>query len=96
MNSVIAGIDLGGTNVRTAIVARNGAVISKDARHTEADDGPEGVIGTMVASVESALAQAEIDATDLLAVGSFGKRSLNFSAHLPHRSAAGSVRAIVH
>jgi glucokinase len=69
VNSVVVGIDLGGTNVKTAVVARNGRVIGKDSRPTRAAEGLDAVIDTMVESVEQALENAHIDPSDLLAVG---------------------------
>ncbi|MCC6698734.1 MAG: ROK family glucokinase [Candidatus Hydrogenedentes bacterium] len=69
MNSVVVGVDLGGTNVKTAVVARNGRLLGKDSRPTRATEGPDVVIDTMVASVELALEHAGVDPSDLRAVG---------------------------
>ena len=69
MKSVVAGIDLGGTNVKTAIVGHNGAMIAKDGRPTNAELGLEHVVDTMVASVEHALKLANVDPSGLSAVG---------------------------
>src|SRR5512134_3699547 len=69
MNSVVAGVDLGGTNVKTAVVARNGRMLGKDSRPTRAAEGPDVVIDTMVASVEQAAENAQVDPSDMLAVG---------------------------
>lgn len=69
MNSVVVGIDLGGTNVKTAVVARNGQMRGKDSRPTRADEGLDIVVDTMVAGVEQALENAQVDPSDLLAVG---------------------------
>ncbi|MCL4694643.1 MAG: ROK family protein [Candidatus Hydrogenedentes bacterium] len=69
MNSVVVGIDLGGTNVKTAVVARNGRMRGKDSRPSRADDGLDAVVDTMVASVEQALENAGADPSDMLAVG---------------------------
>lgn len=69
MNSVVVGIDLGGTNVKTAVVARNGQMRGKDSRPTLAEDGLDAVIDRMVASVEQSLENAGADPSDLRAVG---------------------------
>ncbi|MFA6243185.1 MAG: ROK family protein [Candidatus Hydrogenedentales bacterium] len=69
MKSVVAGIDLGGNHVKTAIVARNGAMIAKESRPTNAELGLDHVIDTMVASVEHALELANADPDDMIAVG---------------------------
>jgi glucokinase len=69
VNLVLAGIDLGGTNVKTAIVARNGDMLGKDARPTNADRGLEAVLDTMAESFEAAMEHAGADLSDVLAVG---------------------------
>lgn len=69
MNLVLAGIDLGGTNVKTAIVARNGDLLGKDSRPTHADEGLDSVLDTMVESYEAAMENAGADPSDVLAVG---------------------------
>ncbi|GMU91602.1 MAG: sugar kinase [Candidatus Hydrogenedentota bacterium] len=69
MNLVLAGIDLGGTNVKTAIVARNGDLLGKDSRPTHADEGLDSVLDTMVESYEAAMEKAGADPSDVLAVG---------------------------
>ncbi|MCC6794307.1 MAG: ROK family glucokinase [Candidatus Hydrogenedentes bacterium] len=69
MKLVVAGIDLGGTNVKTAIVGRNGALIAKDSRPTEAEDGLETVLDNMSASLEAAMEEAKADPSDLVAIG---------------------------
>lgn len=69
MNLVLAGIDLGGTNVKTAIVARNGDLLGKDSRPTHADEGLDSVLDTMVESYEAAMENAGADSSDVLAVG---------------------------
>jgi len=65
----MVGIDLGGTNVKTAVVARNGRMRGKDSRPSRAADGIDAVLDTMVASVEHALVEADVDPSDLIAVG---------------------------
>lgn len=69
MNLVVGGIDLGGTNVKTAIVARNGALLGKDSRPTHAEEGINTVLDNMVASLEAAMERAGADPSDLLTVG---------------------------
>lgn len=69
MKLVVAGIDLGGTNVKAAVVARNGALLAKDSRPTDAEEGLETVLDNMVASLDAAMEQANADHTDLVAVG---------------------------
>ena len=44
MNNVIIGVDLGGTNVKTAMVSWDKQVLAKDSRPTNAEGGPEAVM----------------------------------------------------
>lgn len=69
MDNVVVGIDLGGTNVKTAVVSRDGRVLGKDSRPTEADKGLDAVIDRMVEGVDAALAAAKLDRKAMLAVG---------------------------
>ncbi len=50
MNEVLA-IDLGATNIRAALVTRNGEIIRRASRSTSSADGPRAVIDRMVASI---------------------------------------------
>lgn len=45
------GIDLGGTNIATALVNEKGKIIKKDKRHTEATNGFEHVIRNMLKAI---------------------------------------------
>jgi glucokinase len=69
MKLVVAGIDLGGTNVKTAVVARNGEMLAKDSRPTDAEEGLEVVLENMSASLDAAMEEAHADPSDLVAVG---------------------------
>lgn len=52
MTDWVVGIDLGGTQLRAALVDRTGAIVRRDAVRTEAQAGPEVVVGQMAALVE--------------------------------------------
>lgn len=69
MSEVIIGVDLGGTNVKTAAVSRQKEILGKDARSTKAEHGPEMVMDVMVESVDAVLAGAGLSRSDVLAVG---------------------------
>ena len=69
MKSHIIGVDLGGTNVKTALVTRDGAIVCKDSRPTHADGGPDAVIGDMCAGVDAVLAETGKSKDDVLALG---------------------------
>lgn len=53
---LVLGIDLGATKVVSALVARDGTVAHHSGRHLHANDGPGGVIRSLVRSVEACLA----------------------------------------
>ncbi|HPO16609.1 MAG TPA: ROK family glucokinase [Candidatus Hydrogenedentes bacterium] len=69
MSEVIIGVDLGGTNVKTAIVSRDKKVLAKDSRPTNAEGGPEAVMNVMEQSVRELTASQGINLKDVLAVG---------------------------
>jgi glucokinase len=64
-----AGVDLGGTNIATAIVDASGRVRSRDRRPTLAGRGPNAVLARMADSVRSAARVAGLGLRDLAAVG---------------------------
>ena len=49
------GIDIGATKVASALVAPDGSIVRKSGRIVHANDGPDGVIGTLVQSVTAFL-----------------------------------------
>ena len=69
MSDVLIGIDLGGTNVKSAVVSREGRLLAKDSRPTEAEKGVDAVLGMMQASAEAALQQAGAERENVLAAG---------------------------
>ena len=69
MSELFVGVDLGGTNVRTAIVSRDKTILGKDARSTRAEEGPAPVMDCMADSVQAALRSAGASSKDVLAAG---------------------------
>jgi len=69
VSELIIGVDLGGTNAKTAVVTRDRRVLAKDSRPTEAEGGPEAVMRVMVESIDAALKQAGATRSDVLAAG---------------------------
>ncbi len=69
MSELIIGVDLGGTNVKTAIISRDKKVLGKDSRPTRAEEGPEAVMACMAESVEAVLAETGAKHGDVLAAG---------------------------
>lgn len=49
---VVIGLDLGGTNLRLAAVAADGTLVALHREQTEAREGPERVIGRILAAIE--------------------------------------------
>jgi len=69
VSELIIGVDLGGTNVKTALVSRDKKVLGKDSRPTRAEEGPEAVMTCMAESVEAVIAQTGARRDDVLAAG---------------------------
>lgn len=56
----ILGIDLGGTKVVSGLVDERGRLLGHSGRHLHANDGPTGVLRTVVASARAALAASPV------------------------------------
>ena len=69
MSKLIIGVDLGGTNVKTALVSRDKKILGKDSRPTRAEGGPEVVMDVMAESVDAVLQGAGATRKDVLAAG---------------------------
>ncbi len=69
MADIVLGIDLGGTNVKTALVSRERTVIAKELRPTRAADGPDAVMDTMASSARALLEQAGVTPGEVLVAG---------------------------
>lgn len=69
MDHTYIGIDLGGTNVKAALVSSDGKVRGKAACPTPAEDGPDAVMSAMVRAAEGAALKAHTELSDVTAVG---------------------------
>ena len=69
MSEVIIGVDLGGTNVKTALVSKDKQVLGKDARPTPEESTPEAVMAVMVESVDAVLDSAGLGRDAVVAAG---------------------------
>ncbi len=58
MNSAVIGVDLGGTNVRAAVVNRDGEVLTKHKEATRASEGRERVLSRLVEIIRDLEVQA--------------------------------------
>jgi len=54
-HDLVLGIDLGATKVVSALLGPRGKVVRHSGRHVHANDGPDGVIETLVRSVQACL-----------------------------------------
>lgn len=69
MSRAIIGIDLGGTNVKTALVSEAKKILAKDSRPTRAEEGAQTVMGIMTDGVNAVLEEAGVDRGSILAAG---------------------------
>jgi glucokinase len=69
VSELIIGVDLGGTNAKTAVVTADRRVMAKDSRPSKAEGGPEAVMTTMVDSIDAALKEVGASRADVLAAG---------------------------
>jgi glucokinase len=68
-NPLVIGIDLGGTKISTALVNGDGKIIAQDYRETQAIAGPQVVVGRALDSAREVMAQAEVEQSQVAAVG---------------------------
>lgn len=66
---VVAGVDLGGTNIQVGIVAADGRVLGRCKRKTKAHEGRDEVVRRVVDSIQRALDEARVPRDRLFAVG---------------------------
>lgn len=69
MNSLFAGVDLGGSSISAVIAEPSGTVLGSDRRPTPRKFGPDEVPVAVAASVHSAIAAAKCDPTAVRGVG---------------------------
>ena len=80
MSDFVVGIDLGGTNLKTAILSRDKKILAKDSRPTDADDGPDAVINAMVDAATDVIREAKVDRAQVLALGVGAPGPLNWQS----------------
>lgn len=69
MGNVIVGVDLGGTNVKAAIVTEDKQLVAKDSRPTRAADGPVAVMDLMAECVRDLMRGNGLEMDQALAAG---------------------------
>ncbi len=72
MTPYAVGIDLGGTNLKAALVNRDEGLIESTQRPTEADQGPEHVVGCVASLAQNMLERAPTDSVVGIGIGSPG------------------------
>jgi glucokinase len=66
---VVIGVDLGGTNLRTALVSQNGEIVDKVKEPTHASDGHARVVRKLIENIKAQLNSALRNGTKISAVG---------------------------
>ena len=69
MNEYYLGLDLGGTKILTGLADKNGEIIVRSRRDTEAELGEEKIISNMIETVEDVLKKAEVSADEVITLG---------------------------
>jgi len=69
VDRMVIGVDLGGTNTRTALVGRDGDVLDKQSEETRAAEGHEKVIAKLIRNIERQRANAGRHGREVSAVG---------------------------
>ena len=68
-DSLILGVDLGGTKILTAVIDAQGNILARDRSVTPAEKGPEAVMQAIRKSAGRSFEQASVDAGRIDAVG---------------------------
>jgi len=69
MADLFIGVDLGGTKINTVLADQQGQVIARDYRETKAAEGPDAVIGRMIAAARQVMRTAAVDTAQIQAIG---------------------------
>ncbi len=69
MKEYYIGLDLGGTKILTGLSDKNGEILARSRRGTEADLGEEKIITNMIETVEDVLNQTGLNAEDIRTLG---------------------------
>lgn len=77
-NRVYIGVDLGGTNIQTGVLDKNGAVLGRDKTKTKAEVGAAGVIDRIVKCVGKAMSEAGVEINQVAGLGIGAPGTINF------------------
>ncbi len=65
----VIGVDLGGTNVRAAVVARSGVIIGEGRTESKAMEGLNTTVGQIVLAIKLAVENSPADISDIAGIG---------------------------
>ncbi len=65
----VVGVDLGGTNIRSAAVDAGGSILGEDHRLTHAERSANEIIADIIASIRTALSSAGLACSQIAAIG---------------------------
>ncbi len=77
--SLVAGIDLGGTNMQIGVVDASNRIVGREKRKTKAEDGADAVIERIAVGVRTACADAGVEVKDLDAIGIGAPGAIDFA-----------------
>jgi glucokinase len=66
---LVVGIDLGGTKILSGVVDAENRILGRSKRSTPAKEGGEAILSAIVGCVDDALAEANVERTDIVALG---------------------------
>ena len=69
MSECIVGVDLGGTNLRAAVVTSDRKILARESRATQAERGPSHVIASICDGVNDVIEKAGVDRGSVVAIG---------------------------
>lgn len=75
---LVAGVDLGGTNMSVGIVDERGRIVGRSKRKTKAVEGKETVIARLVEAIDRACSEAGVTHAQLSAVGVGAPSAVDF------------------
>jgi glucokinase len=85
VDAPVIGIDLGGTKIRSVVTHADGSILGEDVRPTEADDGPDAVVGRLVQSARAAVLASGLPHESIRAVGVTAPGPVDFDAGVLHQ-----------
>ena len=65
----VVGVDIGGTNTRASVVAKDGRILSEGHRPTKAMDGPDASIPQIIDAIREAIEKAGVSVSEICGIG---------------------------